>query len=109
MFITIEGGEGVGKSTNIAYIADQLSDANITCIVTREPGGTPLAEDIRQLLLSDRDEAIADNTELLLMFASRAQHIAGVIEPALARGDWVICDRFTDATYAYQGGGSRSF
>tara|TARA_B110000908_G_scaffold52350_1_gene63921 strand:- start:4506 stop:5141 length:636 start_codon:yes stop_codon:yes gene_type:complete len=105
MFITIEGGEGVGKSTNIAYIADQLSDANITCIVTREPGGTPLAEDIRQLLLSDRDEAIADNTELLLMFASRAQHIAGVIEPALARGDWVICDRFTDATYAYQGGG----
>ena len=105
MFITIEGGEGVGKSTNIAYIADQLSDANITFIVTREPGGTPLAEDIRQLLLSDRDEAIADNTELLLMFASRAQHIAGVIEPALARGDWVICDRFTDATYAYQGGG----
>lgn len=105
MFVTIEGGEGVGKSTNIAYIAEQLSDANITFIVTREPGGTPLAEDIRQLLLSDRDETIADNTELLLMFAARAQHIAEVIEPALARGDWVICDRFTDATYAYQGGG----
>ncbi len=105
MFITIEGGEGVGKSTNIAYIASQLSEANITFVVTREPGGTPLAEDIRQLLLSDRDEAISDNTELLLMFAARAQHIAEIIEPALTRGDWVICDRFTDATYAYQGGG----
>ncbi|MEH6556798.1 MAG: dTMP kinase [Oceanicoccus sp.] len=105
VFITIEGGEGVGKSTNIAFIADKLSEANITFVVTREPGGTPLAEEIRQLLLSDRDEIISDNTELLLMFAARAQHIAGVIEPALARGDWVICDRFTDATYAYQGGG----
>jgi dTMP kinase len=105
VFITIEGGEGVGKSTNIAFIADKLSKENIPFVVTREPGGTPLAEEIRQLLLSDRDETISDNTELLLMFAARAQHIANVIEPALARGDWVICDRFTDATYAYQGGG----
>ncbi len=105
LFITIEGGEGVGKSTNIEFIASTLKQAGIAFILTREPGGTPLAEEIRQLLLSPRDENVAENTELLLMFAARAQHIAEVIEPALARGDWVICDRFTDATFAYQGGG----
>ncbi len=105
LFITIEGGEGVGKSTNIDFIAQRLKGQNIPFILTREPGGTPLAEDIRQLLLTPRDESVAENTELLLMFAARAQHIAEVIEPALARGQWVICDRFTDATFAYQGGG----
>ncbi|MEE8056637.1 MAG: dTMP kinase [Pseudomonadales bacterium] len=105
LFVTIEGGEGVGKSTNIIFIAKQLEQANIPFQLTREPGGTPLAEDIRQLLLTPRKETIAENTELLMMFAARAQHIADVIEPALVRGDWVICDRFTDATFAYQGGG----
>ena len=105
LFVTIEGGEGVGKSTNIAFVAEQLKKQGIRFILTREPGGTPLAEDIRQLLLTPRDEPVAENTELLLMFAARAQHIAQVIEPALARGEWVICDRFTDATFAYQGGG----
>jgi dTMP kinase len=105
LFITIEGGEGVGKSTNITFIAERLKKQGINFILTREPGGTPLAEDIRQLLLTPREETVAENTELLLMFAARAQHISQVIEPALARGDWVICDRFTDATFAYQGGG----
>ena len=105
LFITIEGGEGVGKSTNIAFIAEQLQLQGIDFILTREPGGTPLAEDIRQLLLIPRNESVAENTELLLMFAARAQHIAQVIKPALQSGKWVICDRFTDATFAYQGGG----
>ncbi|ARN75540.1 dTMP kinase [Oceanicoccus sagamiensis] len=105
LFITIEGGEGVGKSTNIDFIAQRLEQQGIDFILTREPGGTPLAEDIRQLLLNPREEAVAENTELLLMFAARAQHIAEVIEPALAAGKWVVCDRFTDATFAYQGGG----
>lgn len=105
LFITIEGGEGVGKSTNIDFIARRLKRQGISFILTREPGGTPLAEDIRQLLLTPRDEGVAENTELLLMFAARAQHIAEVIEPALAKGQWVVCDRFTDATFAYQGGG----
>ena len=105
LFITIEGGEGVGKSTNIDFIAQRLKSQGISFILTREPGGTPLAEDIRQLLLTPRDEGVAENTELLLMFAARAQHIAEVIEPALAKGQWVVCDRFTDATFAYQGGG----
>ncbi len=105
LFITVEGGEGVGKSTNIAFIAEQLRLANQPFVLTREPGGTPLAEDIRKLLLLPRDEVVNENTELLLMFAARSQHIATVIEPALAQGQWVICDRFTDATYAYQGGG----
>jgi dTMP kinase len=104
-FITVEGGEGVGKSTNLGLIAELLAGAGIDLVMTREPGGTPLAEDIRELLLRPRQESVAENTELLLMFAARAQHIAKVIEPALARGDWVLCDRFTDATYAYQGGG----
>lgn len=104
-FITIEGTEGVGKTTNITFIKQWLDDHQITHISTREPGGTPFAEAIRELLLSPRDESVDENCELLLMFAARAQHIAQVIEPALARGDWVLCDRFTDATYAYQGGG----
>jgi len=104
-FLTVEGVEGVGKSTNIAFIADRLEQAKIPFIVTREPGGTPLAEDIRQLLLARRQEKVSENTELLLMFAARAQHISQVIEPALDDGSWVVCDRFTDATYAYQGGG----
>ncbi|WP_339668248.1 dTMP kinase [Dasania marina] len=103
--ITVEGVEGVGKSTNIEFIAQRLRAADINVVLTREPGGTPLAEDIRQLLLTPRDEAVSEAAELLLMFAARAQHINEVIRPALQRGDWVLCDRFTDATYAYQGGG----
>jgi dTMP kinase len=104
-FITIEGGEGVGKSTNIGVLESWLQEQGINYCLTREPGGTPLAEDIRALLLEPREEQIAPATELLLIFAARAQHIREVIEPALAGGQWVICDRFTDATYAYQGGG----
>jgi dTMP kinase len=104
-FITLEGGEGVGKTTNLSFIADYLRKKNITVVVTREPGGTALAEKLRQLLLDKDSEAIASQTELLLMFAARAQHIKHVIAPALAQGHWVLCDRFTDATYAYQGGG----
>lgn len=104
-FITVEGGEGVGKSTNIALIADQLTRAGHAPVRTREPGGTALAEQIRQLLLAHGDEPMSAWTELLLIFAARAQHLAQVIEPALAAGQWVLCDRFTDATYAYQGGG----
>jgi dTMP kinase len=104
-FITIEGIEGGGKSTNSQFIQQWLADNNIPFVHTREPGGTALAEDIRSLLLSPREEAVHDNTELLMMFASRAQHIGEVIQPALDSGKWVLCDRFTDATYAYQGGG----
>ena len=104
-FITVEGVEGVGKTTNITFIKEWLDRHDIAHITTREPGGTPLAEDIRELLLSPRDEAVNENTELLLMFAARAQHLAEVIVPALDGGQWVLCDRFTDATYAYQGGG----
>jgi len=104
-FITVEGGEGVGKSTNMTFIGEWLERHNIPYIATREPGGTPLAEEIRALLVKPRVEPVAENTELLLMFAARAQHIAEVIMPALRRGQWVLCDRFTDATYAYQGGG----
>ena len=108
LFITIEGGEGVGKSTNIAFIAQQLQQRGIDLQLTREPGGTALAEQIRSLLLTPQ-AADADkmhhNTELLLVFAARAQHLESVIKPALAEGRWILCDRFTDATYAYQGGG----
>jgi len=104
-FITVEGSEGVGKSSNLAYIEDYLSNAGINVVRTREPGGTPLGESIRELLLDARQTAMCDDTELLLMFAARAQHLAEVIRPALAAGQWVLCDRFTDATYAYQGGG----
>ena len=106
-FITIEGIEGVGKSTQLKFIADYLHALHIPVVTTREPGGTPLAESIRHLLLDPRDETVAVDTELLLMFASRAQHIAEVIKPALAQDKWVISDRFVDATYAYQGGGRR--
>jgi len=104
-FVTLEGGEGVGKSTNLEFVAGRLREAGLDVVVTREPGGTPLAESIRELLLSVRDEPVADLTELLLVFAARAQHVAEVIQPALRNGAWVLCDRFTDATYAYQGGG----
>jgi dTMP kinase len=104
-FITVEGSEGVGKSSNLAYIEDYLSNAGINIVSTREPGGTPLGEAVRALLLDARQNAMCDDTELLLMFAARAQHLAEVIRPALAAGQWILCDRFTDATYAYQGGG----
>ncbi|OEC36062.1 dTMP kinase [Pseudomonas cuatrocienegasensis] len=105
LFITLEGPEGAGKSTNRDYLAARLREQGIEVLLTREPGGTPLAERIRELLLTPSDEAMAADTELLLVFAARAQHLAGVIRPALARGCVVLCDRFTDATYAYQGGG----
>ena len=104
-FITLEGGEGVGKSTNLQFITDWLKGQGIEFVQTREPGGTPLAEELRELLLTKREEAVDPTAELLMVFAARAQHLARVIEPALRRGEWVICDRFTDATYAYQGGG----
>lgn len=104
-FITLEGTEGVGKSTNLRAVTQTVSAAGIEVVATREPGGTVLAEAIRELLLGIHSEPMADLTELLLVFAARAQHISQVIEPALAAGQWVICDRFTDATYAYQGGG----
>ncbi len=107
MFITLEGGEGVGKSTNILFIKNQLEAAGISVIMTREPGGTEFAEKIRQLLLENREEIVSEQAELLLMFAARAQHIHHVIQPALSQGQWVLCDRFTDATYAYQGGGRK--
>lgn len=105
MFITLEGPEGAGKSTNREYLAQRLREQGVTVCLTREPGGTPLAERIRELLLSPSEEPMAADTELLLVFAARAQHLQQVIKPALARGEWVLCDRFTDATYAYQGGG----
>jgi dTMP kinase len=104
-FITLEGGEGVGKSTNMDFVAAHLRRAGVEVVTTREPGGTALAESIRELLLQVGKEPMAPLTELLLVFAARAQHLARVIEPALSRGAWVLCDRFTDATYAYQGGG----
>jgi len=104
-FITVEGGEGVGKTTNITFIQKQLSHNGVQVVLTREPGGTDVAEKIRDLLLAHHDEELDPTAELLLVFAARAQHIKRVIEPALARGNWVLCDRFTDATYAYQGGG----
>jgi dTMP kinase len=103
--ITFEGGEGAGKSSNISFAADWLQGRGIEVVVTREPGGTPLAEEIRELLLRPREETLAGDAELLLMFAARAQHVQTVIRPALEAGRWVLCDRFTDATYAYQGGG----
>lgn len=104
-FISIEGVEGAGKSTNIEAIKQYLVGKEIDFVVTREPGGTVLAEKIRRLLLHVSDDAPAELTELLLIFAARAQHIEKVIQPALENGRSVICDRFTDATYAYQGGG----
>jgi dTMP kinase len=104
-FITLEGGEGVGKSTQIAALRDLLAGRGLDVIVTREPGGTPRAERIRELLLQRGTEPMPVEAELLLMFAARSTHLETVIRPALARGAWVVCDRFTDATYAYQGGG----
>ena len=104
-FITFEGGEGAGKSSNVQLTATFLRERGVEVVVTREPGGTPLAEDIRNLLLAPRDEVMQADTELLLMFAARAQHVGALIRPALARGAWVLSDRFVDASYAYQGGG----
>lgn len=104
-FVTIEGIEGVGKSTNLKFIAQQLEVAGKQVVLTREPGGTPLAEKIRALLIDPDHPPCTPDTELLLMFAARAEHLAGKIRPALASGAWVLCDRFTDATYAYQGAG----
>jgi dTMP kinase len=104
-FITVEGGEGVGKSTQIAALRDVIAARGIEVVLTREPGGTPRAERIRELLLTPTQEPMPIACELLLMFAARASHVDNVIRPALERGAWVICDRFTDATYAYQGGG----
>ena len=105
LFITFEGTEGVGKSTAIGLVSKYLTSLGIEHRVTREPGGTPLAEEIRNLLLAPREEPVDPTTELLMMFAARAQHLAGLIRPSLESGQWVLCDRFTDATYAYQGGG----
>jgi dTMP kinase len=104
-FLTIEGIEGVGKTTQVARLAHYLAERGIDHVVTREPGGTPLAEKIRDLVLRPREEALPPAAELLLMFAARAVHLANHIEPVLHTGRWVICDRFTDATYAYQGAG----
>ena len=104
-FITIEGQDGAGKSTNVAVIESFLEQQGISYIKSRDPGGTPFSENIREILLNSSDTEIGDTAELLLVFAARAQHIEQVIEPALTRGDWVLCDRFTDATYAYQGSG----
>lgn len=104
-FITVEGGEGVGKTTNINYIKNIIKAENHKLISTREPGGTPLAESIRGLLLDPGHKGMSPDCELLLMFAARAEHLDKVIRPALRRGEWVLCDRFTDATFAYQGYG----
>jgi dTMP kinase len=106
-FITLEGSEGVGKSTNIQFIKEYLEAQNIPVALTREPGGTPVAEAIRELLLEKHSEPFSVQGELLLMFAARAQHLSQVIQPNLKKGIWVLCDRFTDATYAYQGGGRK--
>lgn len=105
LFITIEGIEGVGKSTAMQTLADTLAAHNIAHRLTREPGGTPLAEKMREVILTPHDEPLTSEAELLLLFAGRAQHLAQVIKPALTEGAWVVCDRFIDATYAYQGGG----
>jgi len=104
-FITLEGSEGVGKTSNMEFIKTLLDNANIAYIETREPGGTPLGEALRNTLLGEDFKGMADDTELLLMFAARAEHVAKVIRPALENGQWVLCDRFTDSTFAYQGGG----
>jgi len=104
-FITFEGGEGAGKSTQIARAADWLRARGVEVVLTREPGGTPRAERLRTILLERDAEPMPQSCELLLMFAARATHLDNLVRPAVARGAWVLCDRFTDATYAYQGGG----
>ena len=104
-FITVEGGEGAGKTTQLTFMREYLEQAGRRVVLTREPGGTPLGEEIRALLLGHRHDGMALATETLLMFAARAEHLERVIHPALTAGYWVLCDRFTDATYAYQGGG----
>jgi dTMP kinase len=104
-FLTIEGIEGVGKSTQIARLSAALKERGVEHVVTREPGGTPMAEKIRDLVLTGQVEPLPSAAELLLMFAARALHLGNLIEPSLAAGRWVLCDRFTDATFAYQGGG----
>lgn len=104
-FVTVEGGEGVGKTTQMAALRDWLAARGLEVVVTREPGGTPRAERLREVLLERSDEPMPIPCELLLMFAARSTHLDHVIRPALERGAWVVCDRFTDATYAYQGGG----
>ncbi|MDE2090490.1 MAG: dTMP kinase [Gammaproteobacteria bacterium] len=107
-FITVEGTEGMGKSTHLDFIREWLTAHGVRRVrVTREPGGTPLAERIRELLLTSATEPMPAESELLLMFAARALHVEQVIRPALKAGTWVLCDRFTDASYAYQGGGRR--
>ena len=104
-FITVEGGEGAGKSSNLAFIQTLLEKAGKEVVFTREPGGTQLGEELRELLLGHKHTGMSDDTELMLMFAARAEHLHQKILPALEQGKWVLCDRFTDATYAYQGGG----
>lgn len=105
LFITLEGIEGVGKTTNMEFVHQQLLAAGKEVILTREPGGTSLGEDVRNLLLGHKHDGMSSETELLLMFAARAEHLSKVIMPAVMDGEYVLCDRFTDATYAYQGGG----
>lgn len=105
LFLVLEGGEGVGKTTNLQFIKNTLEQYNIVFQSSREPGGTPLAERIRELVLAKHAEPVSDLTELLLIFAARSQHLQQKILPALMQGDWLVSDRFTDATYAYQGGG----
>ena len=107
LFITLEGGEGVGKTTGMEYLERCLREQGVDLVVTREPGGTRFGERVRDLLLEVRQESMDDMAELLLIFAARAQHLREVIKPALGSGKWVLCDRFTDATYAYQCGGRR--
>ncbi len=104
-FITVEGIEGVGKTTNLNFIRDYLNAQGKDVLLTREPGGTALGENIRELLLSHKHDGMAGDTELLMMFSARAEHLDKIIRPSIAKGRWVLCDRFTDATYAYQGGG----
>ncbi|WOJ94161.1 dTMP kinase [Congregibacter variabilis] len=105
LFITLEGGEGAGKSTAMAYVEKRLREANVDIVCTREPGGTRLGEQLRETLLAPSEIDIDPLAELLMMFAARAQHLSECIVPALQRGQWVLCDRFTDASYAYQGAG----
>ncbi len=105
MFISLEGSEGVGKTTSLKFVQNYIESLGHKVLLTREPGGTPMAEELRNILLSEREEKVEADTELLLMFAARCQHVNQVIKPALEQGTSVICDRFVDASYAYQGGG----